>query len=61
MKAKNTFEGLAAKTIVWPEGGFWRWRITTKRGTWVDGGNYLTKADANAGLREALDQKRRTP
>lgn len=42
---------------VFREGGRWRWRINTAQGMeHLDGGNYLSEAEARSGLHLAVDR-----
>ena len=37
------------------EGGYWRWKITTDAGEYVDGGNFSTREEARESLAEVFD------
>jgi hypothetical protein len=45
------------RTRIFASAEFWRWKIVTVDGReYLDGGNYLRRSDAEAGLAAALDR-----
>lgn len=47
-------EALLLESCVYEEGGIYRWRIVRDGREYVDGGNYLTREQAEDGLLRAI-------